>query len=553
VTDLDLTLLERRIDALLVPWAEHAGPGATIGLVLDGQLAVHRHAGLASIEHGVAIGPATRFRIASVSKQFTCAAILMLAAEGKLSLEDEARRHLPELPELADRVTVAHLMHNTSGIRDMLEIMRQGGADLGTPIRLQDLVEGICRQRTLNFTPGTRFLYSNSNFLLLGLIVERLTGEKLEDYLEAHIFAPLGMRDTRMTPSLQQVIPNLATGYLSDAEGNWLRAPHAFPLHGEGGLVSSVQDLALWDRNFTTRRIGAGWLDGLAQQTPFANGTENRYARGQVVRPYRGLRTVSHGGLWPGYRTEFLRVPEQGVTVIAIANGGPIDPNLLAHRALDAVLETRPGIHPVPALPGKAALAPLAGRWLEPESGATLDIAVPESGIPTLSTNGLEVKVEATVDGRLASPRSSSVFLVRGLGPDVIEVEQDAGTRGPWRRVPEGASLPTGLPGTYYSQEMASTWTLTEADGKAWVRASGLVVTGQHWELTPVEGDILRVTVPGTLFRTWLDVRVLRRDGAVIGLEASGGRAKHVRYDRIAVDGQQALWLTGPRTAPPRI
>lgn len=534
VTDLDLTLLERRVDALLEPFATAGGPGATIGVVLEGRLAVHRHAGLANIEHGVPIGPATRFRIASVSKQFTCAAILMLAAEGKLSLEEEARTYLPELPALADRVTVAHLMHNTSGIRDMLEIMRHGGADLGTPIRLQDLVDGICRQRTLNFAPGTRFLYSNSNFLLLGLIVERLTGTPLPEFLHTRIFAPLGMSETLMTPEVRQTIPNLATGYMPDGQGGWLRAPHAFPLHGEGGLVSSVRDLALWDRNFTTRRVGDGWLDGLTAQTPFTNATVNRYARGLVVRPYRGLETASHGGLWPGYRTEFLRVPGLDVTVIAISNNAASDPSLLGHRALDAVLETRPGVHPVPALPAKAELESLAGTWLDPETGATLDIALPEKGGATLSTHGLTVTAEATEDGRLASPRGSSVFLVRRLEADTVEVEQDAGTRGIWQRVSEGAALPSGLAGTYRSEEMAATWMVEEAEGKVFVRARGPVAHGQPWEVAPIQGDHLRIIVPSPLFRAWLDVRVVREGEAITALEASGGRAKHVRYERIA-------------------
>jgi CubicO group peptidase (beta-lactamase class C family) len=501
-------------------------------VVLKGKLVLHRHAGLASVEHGVPIGPATRFRIASVSKQFTCAAILMLAEEGKLSLEDEAHRHLPELPEYPQRVTVSHLMHNTSGIRDMLEIMRHGGADLGTPIRLQDLVDGICRQRTLNFAPGSRFLYSNSNFLLLGLIVERLSGETLDSFLEKRIFAPLGMRDTRVTQNLQEAIPHLATGYFSDGQEGWLRAPHAFPLHGEGGLVSSVQDLALWGHNFTTRRIGAGWLEGLATQTPFTNGTVNRYARGLVVRPYRGLETISHGGLWPGYRTEFLRVPAQEITVIAISNSGASDPNLLAHRALDAVLDGRPGVHPVPALPGRKAMEELAGRYLDPETNSTLELAVSDCGEPTITTNGMTVTAEATEDGRLASPRGSSVFALRAAGPDAIEVEQDAGTIGLWRRVMPGSSLPEGLPGTYYSSEMATTWTVTEDEGKTWVRASGPVATGPLWEIEPVQGNVVRVHVPGTLFRGWLDVRVLQEDKRVIGLEASGGRVKHTRYDR---------------------
>jgi len=532
VTDLDLTLLERRVDALLAPWADGRGPGVTIGVVLEGRLAVHRHAGLASVEHGVPIGPTTRFRIASVSKQFTCAAILMLAEEGKLSLEDEARRYLPELPEYPQRVTIAHLMHNTSGIRDMLEIMRHGGADLGTPIRLQDLVDGICRQRTLNFTPGSRFLYSNSNFLLLGLIVERLSGETLDHFLETRIFAPLGMRDTRVTQNVNEAIPDLAAGYFPGEKGGWTRAPHAFPLHGEGGLVSSVQDLALWGHNSTTRRIGAGWLEGLATQTPFSNGTVNRYARGLVVRPYRGLETISHGGLWPGYRTEFLRVPSQEVTVIAISNSGASDPNLLAHQALDAVLDGRPGVHPVPALPDREALAKLAGRYLDPETSATLDLAVSDQGKLTMTTNGLTVTAEATEDGRLASPRGSSVFALRAAGPDAVEVEQDAGAVGLWRRVTPGDSLPEGLPGTYHSPEMATTWTVTETEGKTCIRAAGPVVTGPLWEVEPVQGDVLRVHVPGTLFRGWLDVRVLREGGRIVGLEASGGRVKRARYAR---------------------
>lgn len=534
MTDLDLALLERRVDAVLAPFAARPGPGMTIGIVLEGRLAVHRHAGLASLEHGVPIGPATRFRIASVSKQVTCAAILMLVAEGKLSLEDPARRHLPELPEYEHPVTVQHLMHNSSGIRDMLEIQRHGGADLGTPLRHEDLLAGICRQRTLNFVPGTRFLYSNSNFLLLGLIVERLAGRPLADVLEERIFAPLGMRDTRHTPDLQEAIPHLATSYFPREGGGWSRAPHAFPLHGEGGLVSSVQDLALWDRNFTTRRVGAAWLEGLTRQAPFANGTVNRYARGLVVRPYRGVETVSHGGLWPGYRTEFLRVPGQGVAVIAIANASIADPNLAAHRALDAVLDGRPGIHPVPALPPKEALETLAGRWLDPATCATLDIAFSEQGQPTLTQNGMAVTAEATEDGRLASPRGSSVFALRPAGPDAIEVEQDAGTIGLWRRVAPGAALPQGLAGRYVSEEMATSWTVTEEGGKASIRAHGPAVAGPAWEVEPVEGDLLRLHMPGTLFRGWLDVRVLREAGAVVALEASGGRVKRAIYRRQA-------------------
>ena len=529
--DLEDLLVQRRVDALLAPWRRNDGAGVTIGVVSQGVLRVHRHAGLASIEHAVPIGDDTRFRIASVSKQFTCAAILMLYAEGALSLDEPARVHLPELPAIADRVTVAQLMHNTSGLRDMFEIIRHGGGDLGSPIGPQALLDGIARQRTLNFEPGSRFLYSNTNFLLLGLIVERLSGQSLDAFLQERIFGPLGMRDTRVTPDTAEMIPHLATGYLRGDDALWRRAPHAFPLGGEGGLVSSVRDLALWAQNFTTRRIGAAWLDGLMVQTPFRNGTENRYARGLVARPYRGVATWSHGGLWPGFRTEFLMAPGEQATVIVIANQGGADPNLLAHRVLDAVIEARPGVHQVPPPLPPATLGRLAGRYIDDATDTTLDIGLDESGKATLTMNGIPAVAEASEDGRLAVPRSSSVFLLREAD-DGVEVEQDAGTIGVWRRVAAGASLPEGLAGRYRSQEMATDWTVAEQDGAVTIVASGPVVTGPAWDVEPIDGDVFRVRTPGTLYRGWFDVRAIREQGSVRALVASGGRVKRVRYER---------------------
>jgi CubicO group peptidase (beta-lactamase class C family) len=533
MTELERRLLENRIDALLEPWRARPMPGISVGVAQGGALLAHRHAGLASLELGVPIGPQTRFRIASVSKQFTCAAILLLAERGRLDVEQPARSLLPELPKAYAGITVAQLMHNTSGIRDMLEIMRQGGADLGTPITEADLMAGICRQRTLNFTPGTRYLYSNSNFFLLGRIVEQLSGTKLAAFLEAEIFAPLGMTSTRHTPDLLVPLPNLASGYLAKGDG-FIRAPHAFPLGGEGGLVSSVTDLLLWAHNRGTRQVpGAPVLAALERATPFVNGTANMYARGLVARPYRGHATFSHGGLWPGYRTEFLRVPGLDLAVVAISNNGASDPNLLAHRVLDIMLDGM-GAPASPKLPPREALAAMAGRFMHEETGATLDITVAQDGTPTLSTNGVPTIAEATEDGRLTMPRGSSVFTVAAAGPDAVLVEQDAGITATWQRVPDGAVLPANLPGRYRSDEMNATWTIApEADGMV-VRAAGPVVHGPAWPVTPVTSADIRVHVPSTLMRAWLDVRVMRgADGAITELVVHGGRAKAVHFHRL--------------------
>ncbi len=527
MTGLATLALTRGVDRLLERFA--GGPGATVGVVRDGALAVHRSAGLASLELDVPVGPDTTFRVASVTKQFTCAAVLMLASEGRLRLEDDARAHLPDLPDMGGTVTVAHLMHNTSGIRDMLGIMRQGGADLGQPVRPDELMDGILRQRTLNFTPGSRFLYSNSNFLLLGRIVERLCGAPLSAVLERRLLAPAGMTRSRLVEQVGTVVPGLATGYLR-RDHAWGRASHAFPLHGEGGLVSSIEDLALWSR----------WLDAnpgmaavLSTGTPFSNGRPSLYARGQVVREYRGLHTVGHGGLWPGYGTEFLRVPGEGIAVIAISNRGDVDTSLLAHQALDLILDGRPGTAPVPVRPDPAITAPLAGRWLAEEASATLDVAVTPEGVTTFTSYGLPFEPSVQADCRIGTVRGMTAFALQATNAGALEVEMDAGHTATYRRVADGATLPDGLAGTYHSQEMAAAWTLAVGEAGLHVTVCGPVTSAGPWRVEAVKGDVIRVHVPDILYPSWLDVLVLRdRAGGVEGLSVSGGRVKRVLFRR---------------------
>ncbi|MGI4952573.1 MAG: serine hydrolase domain-containing protein, partial [Janthinobacterium lividum] len=428
-------------------------------------------------------------------------------------------------------VTVAHLMRNTSGIRDMLGIQRMGGADLGQPVRPDELMDGILRQRTLNFTPGSRFLYSNSNFLLLGRIVERLSGETLAAVLDRRLLTPAGMTRSRLVEQVGAVVPGLATGYLQ-RDGAWVRAPHAFPLHGEGGLVSCVEDLALWNR----------WLDAtpalaaaLAEEAPFTNGHPSLYAQGQVVRDYRGVHTVGHGGLWPGYRTEFLRVPSENLAVIAISNRGDTDTSLLAHQVLDLMLEGRPGIAPPPASPAAAGTAPLAGRWLDRDTGATLDITPAEDGNTAFTTYGLPFVPSVQPDGRLGTIRGMTAFALRPVDSGTLQVEMDAGHTATYHRVPDGAALPDGLAGAYHSDEIAATWTLANGASGLQATARGPVVSGGPWRVEAVEGDVIRIHVPDILFPSWLDASVLRGGtGTVEALSVSSGRVKDVLFRRVA-------------------
>jgi D-aminopeptidase len=532
MTDLPVLRLQRIVDRLLWPWARANGPGVTIGVVRDDMLALHRSAGLANIELGVPIGPATTFRIASVSKQFTCAAILILAAEGKLRIDDDVRAYIPALPSLDQRITLAHLMHNTSGIRDMLEIMRLGGVDLGQPCQAQDLLDAVCRQRALNFAPNTRYLYSNSNFMLLGRVIEHVSGESLADFLDRRIFSALGMTMTCHTPSTTKLVPGLATGYFPAPEG-WRRALHNFPLHGEGGLVSSVEDLALWHAQFGLPSRHAGLAETLMTMADFANGTPNTYALGLRIKDYRGVRTIGHDGLWPGFKTSFVRIPDHRAAVICISNDATADPHDLAFQVMDALIEGAPGVHPVPPMPDWYNAAELAGRYLECDTGETVDVTRDAQGRVTASVNGAATWLIPTEDGRLATSRGSGDLTLNFTG-ETIELERDAGVRAVLRRVAPVARLPADLPGRYANPDTASVWTIMATDAGAELRIAGPLLAAGPWEIEPIDGDCIRIYTPLTLYRGWLDTRVQRdAQGRVTGLHIDGGRVKGLVFKRL--------------------
>ena len=539
MTDLDQTLLTRHVASLLAPWQDAQGPGVTIGIARGPNLILHQSAGLASIELAAPIGSDTTFRIASVSKQFTCAAILLLAEEGKLSLDDDIRLHLPELLDYAATVTIDHLMHNSSGIRDMLEIMRIGGTDLSVPTTHAQLLAGITRQTTLNFPPNSRYLYSNAGFLLLGLIAERTSGQKLRDFLAHRIFTPCGMSQTRMVESPTELVPGLATGYLpadpAQNIGPWTRAQHGFALHGEGALVSSVTDLALWARACETNRLGPYLTAQLEHCDVFTNGELNDYARGLRLSSVRGVRTVSHGGLWPGYKTEFLRIPELETTIIVIANNATANPSALGQNVLNHLLDHLPGAKPAPTLPAPDILARHTGRFLNPEAPATVDFTLTPAGSLTYSTNGVTFDTRSNGDGRLAAANAGRDFTLRlSADGETMDIELDAGTTATYHRVAPDAGLPPDLPGTYRSDEMAATWTIT-----AHPAGMNLTIAGPHanagpWPLEGIEGDIFRVWTPGALYRSWLDARLVRDEaGAVTGLLTNGNRVKNLSFHKI--------------------
>src|SRR6266446_7396717 len=384
---IDSIILERRVDALFARYTKPGSPGAIVAVMRGGEIEMCKGYGLASIELCVPIGPRTRFRIASVSKQFTVSAALMLAVEGKLHVGDRPDKYLPELAPLD--VTIDQMMRNCSGLPDFLELLRLGGHGLDKPARPADLLAACLRNGHLNFKPGSRFLYSNSNFLLLGLIIEKVAGKTLGDVLAERIFQPLGMTRTLLAHEIDTVIPGLATGYLGDDQAGFRRAAHAYPQGGEGGLVSTVEDLLIWSRHFDQPTLVPKALPAqLAAAAPLVGGHANKYRRGVQADELRGLATIGHGGLWPGYRTEFLRVPQADLTIVVIANLGSIDPwrqsRAIATLALEGDKRLKPAL---PAL-SEADIKPLSGTWFNAVEPSLFELAWRNSEA-TVTQNGM--------------------------------------------------------------------------------------------------------------------------------------------------------------------
>jgi len=341
-----------QVDDIFKEFAAPGSPGCTIG-AYQGSRVVHRGAyGMANLDHDVRLSPSSVFHVASVSKQFTAAAILLLAADGKLSLDDEVRKFIPELPDFGQRITIRHLAHHTSGIRDQWDLLGLAGwrysRDLITD---DDVLQLLAKQKDLNFTPGERHLYSNSGYTLLAVVVNRASGKPFREFTTERIFKPLGMTSTFFRNNFNEVVKGQAYGYARDSAGFRLSVTN-FDTAGATSLMTTVEDLAKWHANFDSGAVGGqAMIAALLTRGVLNDKRSIDYALGISHGTYRGVPTVSHGGADAGYRSAYLRFPAQGFGVAVLCNLASSNPTLLAQRVADVYLAGALGPVATPAPP----------------------------------------------------------------------------------------------------------------------------------------------------------------------------------------------------------
>jgi CubicO group peptidase (beta-lactamase class C family) len=328
-----------RVDAVFAKWTSKT-PGCAVGVSVGGKIVIEKAYGMADLEHDVRNSPQTIFEAGSVSKQFTAAAMLLLAREGKLSLDDQARKYIPELPDYGHSLTIRHLLQHTSGLRDWGEIENIAGwprtSRVYTHAHVLDIVR---RQKSLNFVPGTKWSYCNTGYNLTAIIVTRVSGQPFAEFCRQRIFVPLGMTNTSWRDDFRRIVRGRAIAY--DESKDTYRQNMPFEnVHGNGGLLTTVGDLLKWNENAVRQKVGdAEFLREELTPGRFNDGTAHNYAMGLYIRTYKGLLPeVSHSGSTAGYRAFLARFPEQHVSVAVLCNAATANAEQYARGVADLYL-----------------------------------------------------------------------------------------------------------------------------------------------------------------------------------------------------------------------
>ena len=324
-----------------------------LAVIKDGKFLYKRGYGMADLERGVPITEESIFDIGSTGKQFTATVIAILADQGSLILDASIREHLPELPAYAKDITIRHLIHHTSGLRDYLTLLDLRGLPMENIYTEAFLFDLIARQKGLNFEPGSEHLYSNSGYFLLGTIAQRITGKHITELIKEYILDPLKMKHTTFNRDFRPIVKNRAISYEDGKnEGTFINAMALSGGFGDGALLTCVDDLLLWDRNFYRNKLNqrqADLIKQLHEKGKLNSGKTINYAFGLDITEYRGQRVVQHAGGWAGYVSEMMRFPDQRMTIICLANLGSMDPTSLCHKVADIfledVLETETRLH----------------------------------------------------------------------------------------------------------------------------------------------------------------------------------------------------------------
>jgi CubicO group peptidase (beta-lactamase class C family) len=534
-----------RIDSVFAMYDSRTSPGCATSVVREGQPVFEKGYGMSDLQHGVPITSASIFHVASISKQFAAMSMVLLAKDGKLSLDDDVRKHIPEIPDFGKRITIRHLIHHTSGLRDQWQLLSLSGWRADDPKSESDILWLVGRQRALNFEPGAEHLYSNTGFTLLGTIVKRVTGKSLREFTTERIFAPLGMTNTHFHDDHTMIVPGRTSAYVQRqgigrggaavGTDDYRISIPVFDNAGATSLFTTVQDMAKWERNFLSPTVGdSSTIAQMHQRGRLNSGTDIPYAFGLVHGQVRGLTTIGHGGSDAGYRADFLRFPDERTAFITLCNVGSADPGQLNRSVARIVLADR--MTPIgtngASQPVAVAEVPVDPETLRGFAGVYLDTRTETQAAVVFQPGSKTLHAGRGPDAPKLRHVGNNEFVVLGpngdiqaryrFGPGTVTNMQ---SNIALQRVGAPDASPTtlqGLVGRYRSEELDVDWAIELA------KDSTLVLSRRRTpdqRLTPVYADGFAGGVGNIRFT---------RDsaGKVTGFLLTSGRIRHIRFDR---------------------
>jgi CubicO group peptidase (beta-lactamase class C family) len=490
--------LAARVDRIFARFDRNT-PGCAVGLAKDGKPLYTQGYGSANLEYHVPLTDSSVMESGSVAKQFTAAALVLLEQDGKLSIDDDIRKYLPEVPDFGKPITIRNLLTHTSGLRDQWALLgiegRGPGSQVHSPATTLDLV---VHQKMLNFPPGSEYLYSNTGYALAGIIVQRVSGKSLNDFLQERLFRPLGMTHTQLRDDFTRVVPNRATAYAPARDGSWRQDMPFTNMVGNGGVLSTMSDLLIWNENLDNPKVGGPkFTTALETRMRLTNGKTIAYALGLEVADYQGVKEVAHGGSTAGYRTFMARYPEQHVTVAVWCSNATVNTAQLTHQVADLVL----------AKPQRAA-----------QSGAASPVVVSPEWAGIYNNRHTDQSIRVTPGDSLRGVSFSGAkgkrvaTLVRGA--DTLQYEEVA----PPREDRAGDYV-----GRYVSDELDAVLNVVSRAGKLYLKRR----PADEMELRPTYADD---------FQAGGGLGTIRfsRDGSgrVTGFSIFAGRAIDVRFTR---------------------
>jgi len=524
ISDTTTRVVDRVFDA----YSGTSSPGCALGVSRNGRVVYERGYGMANLETGTPITPASIFHVASVSKQFTAMSIMLLARDGRLSVDDDIRKYLPEIPSYGTTITIRHLLTHTSGLRDQWNLIALArGRFEEDRITEADVMDVVSRQTALNFTPGAEYLYSNTGFTLLGVIVKRVSGKSLRDFADERIFKPLGMTSTHFHDDYPMLVPGRTSAYTMRG-GSWHVTIPNFDTYGATSLYTTVGDLLKWEANLDNPTVGdRALIAKMEAPTMLTGGDTSTYGFGLVAERYRGARVVGHNGADAGYRSSAERFPELGLATVVLCNFAAANPSALGRRVEDAYLAD--ALTPIQAVaqqstPQGIAVSPdklraRAGAYLVPRTMQVNVLGV-RDGKLMLGAQGNQALVPIS-ENRMAVPGQPGIAVFDDAA-GTLDLVPPTGRPLHMERhalVTATPQLMAAYAGDYVSDELGGVTKRVVATD-----STLMLHTGTSPPIT------LRLVFADTFLGGGYTVQFARARGQVTGFDVTDGRIRHVKF-----------------------